>query len=205
MNQVIPFVFDDYPVRTVVIEDCPWWIGKDVCQILEYKDTVNAIKQHCRGVVKHHPIVDSLGRKQEVRIVNEGDVFRLIIGSRQPRAQAFEKWLFEEVLPQIRRTGSYGAVTLDSQTIKRINDVLDAAHKRIEFLEKDRMHLRERERLHKKVERLEANLAKKNTPLSDDEKAQIRFLRNNASVTQIARLLNRSPSTIRRALKEAAA
>jgi prophage antirepressor-like protein len=75
---------------------------------LGYKDTSKAIKQHCRGGAKHHPIVDSLGREQEVRIINEGDVFRLIVSSRLPQAQLFEKWLFEEVLPQIRRTGSYG-------------------------------------------------------------------------------------------------
>jgi prophage antirepressor-like protein len=108
MNQVIPFIFDEYPIRTMMVEDSPWWVGKDVCNVLEYKNPNDAMNDHCRGVAKRYPIVDSLGRKQEVRIINEGDVFRLIVNSRLPQAQRFEKWLFEEVLPQIRRTGGYG-------------------------------------------------------------------------------------------------
>jgi prophage antirepressor-like protein len=101
------FSFEAHEVRTVEIDGATWWVGKDVCEVLGYKDTVNAIKQHCRGVVKHHPIVDSLGRNQEVRIIAEPDLFRLIAGSRLPEANRFEAWIYEEVLPSIRRTGSY--------------------------------------------------------------------------------------------------
>jgi len=200
MNQVIPFLFDECPVRTVVVEDSPWWVGKDVCLVLGYKDTVNAIKQHCMGVPKHHPIVDSMGRKQEVRIISESDVFRLIINSHLPQAQRFEKWLFEEVLPQIRKTGAYAAVTLDTQTISNINDTLAAANKHIEFLESRQALLRERDRFYRKAERLEALLAKKNTPLSDSEKEQIKQLSVNYSASRIAILMNRSPSSVRRVL-----
>jgi len=200
MNQVIPFIFDECPVRTVVVEDSPWWVGKDVCNALAYKNPNDAMNDHCHGVAKRYPIVDSLGRKQEVRIISEGDVFRLVINSHLPQAQRFEKWLFEEVLPQIRKTGAYAAVALDTQTLSKINDTLAAASKRIEFLESSEARLRERERLYRKAERLEALLAKKNTPLSDDEKAQIKLLRSTASATQIARLLNRSPSAVRRVL-----
>jgi protoporphyrinogen oxidase len=89
--------------------------------------------------------------------------------------------------------------------LNRINGTLAAANSRILFLEKEQTHLRERERLYRKVERLEALLAKKNTPLTDDEKAQINLLRSTASAIQIARLLNRSPSSIRRVLKGGAA
>ncbi|MDR0722758.1 MAG: Bro-N domain-containing protein, partial [Treponema sp.] len=106
MNQVIPFNFENHDVRVVMIDGQEWWVGKDVVESLGFKDTVNAIKQHCKGVVKHHPLQTG-GGKQEVRIISEGDVFRLIVNSRLPQAQRFEKWLFEEVLPQIRKTGSY--------------------------------------------------------------------------------------------------
>ena len=74
---------------------------------LGYADTTNAIKQHCRGVVIHHPILDALGRTQEARVLTEPDVLRLIISSTLPAAQEFERWVFEEVLPSLRRTGSY--------------------------------------------------------------------------------------------------
>jgi prophage antirepressor-like protein len=66
-SALIPFTFDSSAIRVVVIDSDPWFVGKDVAEALGYKDTVNAIKQHCRGVVKRHPIVDSLGRAQEVR------------------------------------------------------------------------------------------------------------------------------------------
>jgi prophage antirepressor-like protein len=104
-NQMIPFSFENRQVRMALIDGQEWWVGKDVAESLGYKDTANAIKQHCKGVAKHHPLQTG-GGKQEVRIISEGDVFRLITHSNLPEAQRFEKWLFEEVLPQIRRTGS---------------------------------------------------------------------------------------------------
>jgi prophage antirepressor-like protein len=118
MRKLIPFIFEDKPVRAVVIDGADYWIGRDVARVLGYKDTVNAIKTHCRGVVKHHPIVDALGRTQEVRVIGEPDVFRLIAASRLPEAVRFEKWLFEEVLPQIRRTGSYALDRKELEALK---------------------------------------------------------------------------------------
>lgn len=93
----------------VVTEDngTPWFVGRDVCSLLGYADTTNAMKQHCRGVVKYHPILDTLGRTQEARILSEGDTLRLIVNSTMPAAQEFESWVFDEVLPTIRRTGTY--------------------------------------------------------------------------------------------------
>ncbi len=74
---------------------------------LGYADPTNAMKQHCRGVVKRHPIVDSLGRTQKVRVLTEADMFRLVVSSTLPSAEAFERLVFEEILPAIRKTGSY--------------------------------------------------------------------------------------------------
>jgi prophage antirepressor-like protein len=107
-NELIPFSFEEKEVRVVVIDGIEWWVGRDVCAALGYRDTVNALKRHCRGVAKHHPIVDEMGRTQEARIISEGDVFRLITHCNLPEAVRFEKWLFEKVLPEIRRTGGYG-------------------------------------------------------------------------------------------------
>lgn len=101
------FKFNSVKIRTAIIDGEPWFVAKDVCDVLGYKDTVNAVKQHCRGVAKHHPIIDALGRKQEVRLIAEPDLYRLIVGSRLPAAQEFETWIFEKVLPTLRKTGSY--------------------------------------------------------------------------------------------------
>lgn len=104
---VLPFRFESISVRAVEIDGAPWFVGKDVAEALGYADPTNAMKQHCRGVVKRHPIVDGLGRIQEARIISEPDLFRLVANSRLPDAERFERWIFEEVLPSIRKTGGY--------------------------------------------------------------------------------------------------
>jgi prophage antirepressor-like protein len=106
-TQIVPFTFESFNVR--IITDAngePLFVAKDVCESLEYKDTVNAIKQHCKGVAKYHPL-ETAGGTQNVRVIREPDLYRLIAGSNLPSAERFEKWLFEEVLPSIRKTGRY--------------------------------------------------------------------------------------------------
>ena len=106
--QLMQFDFGGKAVRALPGEDGePQFIGKDVCDALGYADATNAIKRHCRGVAKRHPIVDDLGRIQEVRVLSEADVMRLLVHSKLPSAEAFERLVFEEILPTIRRTGSY--------------------------------------------------------------------------------------------------
>ncbi|MEI7296583.1 Bro-N domain-containing protein [Paraburkholderia tropica] len=111
MSNIIPFLFrhheKSHEVRAVVIDDEDHFVGKDTCDALGYADHTNAMKQHCRGVVKHHPIPDSLGRMRDTRVLTEADVLRLIVNSKLPSAEAFERWVFEEVLPSIRKTGGY--------------------------------------------------------------------------------------------------
>ena len=107
MNELQIFNSEEFgQVRTVEIDGKPYFVGKDVALALGYKDTVNALKQHCRGVVKHH-LVDSKGRKQEVNFIGEGDMYRLITHSKLESAEHFERWVFDEVLPTLRKTGSY--------------------------------------------------------------------------------------------------
>ena len=131
MTDLSVFAFDSQAVRVVMVDGQPWFVGKDVAEVLGYKDTTNAIKQHCRGVVNHHPIVDSLGRNQEVRIISEPDMLRLIVSSKLPAAEAFERWVFEEVLPSIRKTGAYvdpkapGAMGVQAQPMPYLSHVAD--------------------------------------------------------------------------------
>lgn len=87
--------------------------GKDVAKALGYKRTADAVSSHCRGSVKRRPIIDSLGRTQEAVFITEPDLYRLITHSKLPTAEKFERWVFEEVLPAIRRTGGYMVVKQD--------------------------------------------------------------------------------------------
>ncbi|WP_082652275.1 Bro-N domain-containing protein [Aureimonas sp. AU12] len=107
MSALKQFAFDGQPVRTVEIEGEPWFIGKDVAERLGYTNPNKAMADHCKGVANHHPL-QTAGGMQEMRILSEPDVLRLIIGSKLPAAERFERWVFEEVLPSVRKTGRYG-------------------------------------------------------------------------------------------------
>ena len=85
----------------------PWFCANDVCDILGYSNPRDAISKHCKvgGVAKRDTPTKSA--VQEMTFINEPNLYRLIIKSRKPEAEPFEAWVFEEVLPQIRKTGKY--------------------------------------------------------------------------------------------------
>ncbi|MCC4243384.1 BRO-N domain-containing protein [Stappia indica] len=106
MNDLQNFVFEEHLVRVVTRDGEPWFVGKDVCAVL--------------SIAKHHQALDSLdedergtcnvgtpGGYQEMIVVSQPGVFRLIFRSRKPEAERFKRWVFHEVLPQIHRTGRY--------------------------------------------------------------------------------------------------
>lgn len=86
--------------------------GKDVAASLGYKNTNDAMKKHCKGVAKRYPL-QTAGGIQEFVFITEPDLYRLIIHSKLPTAEKFERWVFEEVLPAIRRTGGYMVASQD--------------------------------------------------------------------------------------------
>lgn len=107
MNEIMIFNNPEFgEIRTIEEDGKVLFCAKDVAVALGYKDPTNAIKQHCRGVVKRH-LTDSLGRDQITNFIPEGDIYRLAAKSELPGADAFESWIFDEVLPSIRRTGEY--------------------------------------------------------------------------------------------------
>lgn len=108
MSNIVPFNFEASAIRIVQIDGEPWFVGKDVAEALGYTNPAKAMGDHCRGVTKRYPLLTA-GGMQEIRILSEPDVLRLIMGSSLPAAERFERWVFEEVLPTLRRTGSYGA------------------------------------------------------------------------------------------------
>lgn len=127
-------VFDDPEfgaVRTLDDRGEVLFCAKDVAVALGYKDPTNAIKLHCRGVVKRHPL-QTPGGIQEVRFINEPDVFRLITSSKLPSARRFEAWVYEEVLPAIRKRGAYVAAVPDETPEQLIARALAAAQEALE-------------------------------------------------------------------------
>ena len=95
-------------VRTVELDGRPYFAGTDVARALGYSEPHKAVARHCRDDgMKRTPIVDGLGREQEAVFISEGNLYRLIVSSKLPSAERFERWVFDEVLPTIRRHGLY--------------------------------------------------------------------------------------------------
>lgn len=92
-------------VRTVEIDGKPYFMGSDIAKALGYARPNDAIKQHCRATVKHRTLIS--GKMQDVNFIGEGDMYRLITHSKLESAERFETWVFDEVLPTLRKTGSY--------------------------------------------------------------------------------------------------
>lgn len=108
MNEMKIFNSEEFgKVRTVVINDEPWFVGKDVAEALGYTNTRKAISDHVheddKGVTKW----DTLGGKQDLTIINESGLYALIFGSKLESAKRFKHWVTSEVLPSIRKHGMY--------------------------------------------------------------------------------------------------
>ena len=138
MNEIINLHFEDAPCRTVVIDGARWWVGKDVCAILGYKNETDAMKYHCRGVAKFYPIFDRLGREQDARIISLPDVYRLISGSKLPAAVRFEAWIYEDVLPSIHKSGGYAIEKTES--LEELHDLLKRSERSLKFLTTERAY-----------------------------------------------------------------
>ena len=110
MNDLQIFKSDKFgEIRTLEDESGKaLFCGSDVAKALGYVNTKDALARHCRDDgVAFHDLIDSMGREQQAKFINEGNVYRLITHSKLPAAQQFESWVFDEVLPTIRRHGAY--------------------------------------------------------------------------------------------------
>lgn len=95
-------------VRTIEVDGQVYFVAIDIARALGYKDATNAIKQHCRWVVKRHiPHPQSKDKEIEVNVIPIGDIYRLVSNSELPSSEKFESWVFDEVIPTIHKTGSY--------------------------------------------------------------------------------------------------
>ena len=122
-------------LRTTVIDNEPWFVGKDVAEKLGYINPRKAIIDHVdeddKGVTK----CDTLGGKQDIAVINESGLYALIFGSKLESAKRFKHWVTSEVLPQIRKTGAYQK-PLTQQEIMRIQlGMIDDHEERIINLE----------------------------------------------------------------------
>lgn len=108
MEQLKIFENEEFgQVRTINIDREPWFVGKDVAKILGYKDTSDAMRRHVDDEDKLTRCFTDSGQKRELYIINESGLYSVILSSKLPSAKRFKRWVTSEVLPVIRKTGSY--------------------------------------------------------------------------------------------------
>lgn len=125
MTDLQIFNYEGQEVRTVMLNDEPWWVLKDVCGVLgisKHRDVASRLDEDERGSAR----VDTLGGIQEMAIINESGLYNVILRSDKPEAKPFRKWVTSEVLPSIRKTGTYSTPI----AVKKSTEELAAADKR---------------------------------------------------------------------------
>ncbi len=120
MSELQPFVYDGNQVRTVLIDDEPWFVAKDVCDVLEIGNSRMAVSRLEEDCVSTTDVTDALGRARETSIVSEPGLYDLVFLSRKPEARSFRKWVTGTVLPQLRKTGSYSVKQLTRSDLARM-------------------------------------------------------------------------------------
>ncbi|WP_288952167.1 phage antirepressor [uncultured Catenibacterium sp.] len=138
MNEVQLFNFESHEVRSLLLNNEPWFVGKDVAEALGYSKARNAIATHIDSEDKKDaPIQGTLGGVQEMTIINESGLYSLVLSSKLPSAKKFKRWVTSEVLPALRKTGQYQVKELSgselmAKALIEAQSVLAAKDKQIE-------------------------------------------------------------------------
>lgn len=140
MTNLDLFKYEDHDVRAVVIDGEPWFVATDVCDVLEVRnsrDALGRLDNDERGVAT----TDTLGGPQQVSVISESGLYSLTMTSRKPEARAFRRWITHDVLPAIRATGSYGSPVgmsfeeMTAHVIGELTQRIDAAQAKARELE----------------------------------------------------------------------
>ena len=143
MNELQIFNSEEFgEIRTTEIDGKPYFVASDVANALGYTNPRKAVIDHCKGVTKRDTPTSS--GVQSMSYIGEGDMYRLIMKSKLPSAEKFESWVMDEVLPSIRKTGSYGKpmstgeqIQLLAQGNVELNERVDNVESKIQSLEDD--------------------------------------------------------------------
>ena len=139
MSEVQLFNFENHEVRSLLINSEPWFVGKDVAEILSYSNTRKALTDHVDDEDKMDGVTirDSIGRNQKPVLINESGLYSLVLSSKLPSAKKFKRWVTSEVLPALRKTGQYQVKELSgselmAKALIEAQSVLAAKDKQIE-------------------------------------------------------------------------
>ena len=133
MNELTIFNFENQQVRTIIQDSEPWFVAKDVCDVLGHTNSrvaTERLDEDEKGVSK----VYTPGGGQEMTIINESGLYALVLTSNIPKAKAFKRWITHEVIPQIRKSGVYVSPQVDSKMLYQIAQALEEKEKQIALM-----------------------------------------------------------------------
>ncbi|MGV3043477.1 BRO family protein [Staphylococcus rostri] len=135
-------------LEILTIDGKQWFPAAKVAETLGYSNPHKTIRDHTkeRGVTIRS-VIDSLGRKQNKKFIDEGNLYRLIAKSKLPQAEKFEEWVFEEVLPTLRKTGSYQVPTEPMEALRLMFQATEETREQIESVRADVVDLKENQKL----------------------------------------------------------
>lgn len=133
-HNIVPLTFpvSGEKVRVVHIDGEPWFVAVDVCRELGIQNVGGAVGRLDEGDARTTRVTDGLGRDQDNHVINEAGLYQLIFQSRKAEAKRFKRWIFEEVIPTIRRTGSYESLEAKEAKVLEILEASDEAYRKIE-------------------------------------------------------------------------
>lgn len=140
MNDLQIFQNEEFgQVRSIIIDGEPWFVGKDVAEALQYKEPQKAIRTHVDNADKGVSKIDTPGGRQNLIIINESGVYSLIFSSKLPSAKKFKRWVTSEVLPALRKTGSYSmnktsTINLDNNLIENLATIASCDDERFSYI-----------------------------------------------------------------------
>lgn len=148
MEQIRIFNNPDFgDIRTIAIDGEPWFVGNDCAKALGYKDTYSGVRKNVDDEDKMTCPVGSGAEMRNMNVINESGLYSLIFGSKLESAKKFKKWVTSEVLPQLRKTGSYGTpklpqtpmelLELHYEAIKQVDNKVDTLAERMDNFEQN--------------------------------------------------------------------
>lgn len=143
MNQLKVFENQSFgDLEILEKEEKVFFPAADVAKKLGYAKPHDAISRHCKEMgTLFHGVIDSMGRMQNKKFIDEGNLYRLIVNSKLPQAEQFERWVFDEVLPELRRSGSYELTDDPLHLLELSLKAIKQSDKRIEKVEEKVVHL----------------------------------------------------------------
>ncbi|MBY6737876.1 BRO family protein [Staphylococcus aureus] len=147
MQELQTFNFEELPVRTLEVDGEPYFIGKDVADILGYANGRDALSKHVDAEDKLTSQIATAGQNRNVTIINESGLYSLIFSSKLENAKRFKRWVTSEVLPTLRKTGAYQVPSDPMQALRLMFEATEQTKQEIKNVKDDVIDLKENQKL----------------------------------------------------------